>query len=111
MNWASAGQNLTHHGQSTWSRIHKTLRAWGLHTTVKGEAWHHQAQTVKGVLPGPTPDDWPTEKEDVMTPEMEERFDDLKTWVFNSTKLIIPDLYIYLWEYLNRMLSITISKY
>tara|TARA_R110002096_G_scaffold335123_1_gene528740 strand:- start:290 stop:610 length:321 start_codon:yes stop_codon:yes gene_type:complete len=84
--------DLTHHGQSTWSRIHKTLRAWGLHTTVKGEAWHHQAQTVKGVLPGPTPDDWPTEKEDVMTPEMEERFDDLKTWVFNSTKMITEKL-------------------
>ena len=84
--------DLTHHGQSTWSRIHKTLRAWGLHTTVEGEAWHHQAQTVKGVLPGPTPDDWPTEKEDVMTPEMEERFDDLKTWVFNSTKMITEKL-------------------
>jgi hypothetical protein len=84
--------DLTHHGQSTWSRIHKTLRAWGLHTTVKGEAWHHQAQTVKGVLPGPTPDDWPTDKEDVMTPEMEERFDDLKTWVFNSTKMITEKL-------------------
>ena len=80
--------DLTHHGKSTWSRIHKTLRAWGLHTTVQGEPWHHQAQTVKGVLPGPMPDDWPTDKEDILTPEMEERFDDLKTWVFNSTKMI-----------------------
>jgi len=38
------------------------------------------------------PDDWPTDKEDILTPEMEERFDDLKIWVFNSTKLIREDL-------------------
>ena len=84
--------DLTHHGKSPSSRIHKTLRAWGLHKTVPSENWHHQAQTVRGILPGPMPDDWPTEKEDIMTPEMEERFDDLKTWVFNSTKMIREDL-------------------
>jgi hypothetical protein len=71
----------------SWDDAHDLLRASGLHTTVPGEPWHHQATTIKGPLPGPFPDG--TTTEDEMTPEMEERFDGLATWVFNGTTMIL----------------------
>ncbi len=85
--------DLTTHWKVPWGEVHKLLRAWGLHKTIPSEDWHHQAETIKGPLPGPFPDDWPIESEaEIMTPEMQEAFDDLKTWVFNSTKMIRDDL-------------------
>ncbi|MBF83422.1 MAG: hypothetical protein CL489_02990 [Acidobacteria bacterium] len=69
--------DLTHHGRSTWVRCHEILRANGLHTTVPGEPWHHQAQTVRGPLPGPFPDWWeasedgPAEWQDQVDPEID----------------------------------------
>ena len=82
--------DLTHHGRLDWGHVHDRLRASGLHTTVKGEPWHHQATTIKGPLPGPFPDGTTEEEDDEqMTPEMEERFDGLATWVFNGTTMIL----------------------
>ena len=74
----------------SWDDAHDDLRASGLHTTVAGEPWHHQATTIRGPLPGPFPDG--TTTEDEMTPEMEERFDGLATWVFNGTTMILKRL-------------------
>ena len=79
--------DLTSHGHLDWDGVHDSLRASGLHTTVPGEPWHHQATTIRGPLPGPVPDG--TTTEDEMTPEMEERFDGLATWVFNGTTMIL----------------------
>jgi len=79
--------DLTHHGLLEWDDVHDRLRASGLHETVKGEPWHHQATTIRGPLPGPFPDG--TTTEDELTPEMEERFDGLATWVFNGTTMIL----------------------
>jgi hypothetical protein len=82
--------DLTSHGELDWGDVHDSLRASGLHTTVPGEPWHHQATTIRGPLPGPFPDG--TTTEDEMTPEMEERFDGLATWVFNGTTMILKRL-------------------
>jgi len=82
--------DLTHHWKLDWDDVHDLLRASGLHTTVAGEPWHHQACTIRGALPGPFPDG--TTTEDEMTPEMEERFDGLATWVFNGTTMILKRL-------------------
>ena len=79
--------DLTHHGALSWDDAHDDLRASGLHTTVPGEPWHHQATTIKGPLPGPFPDG--TTTEDEMTPELEERLDGLATWVFNGTTMVL----------------------
>ena len=79
--------DLTHHGALSWDDAHDDLRASGLHTTVPGEPWHHQATTIKGPLPGPFPDG--TTTEDEMTPELEERLGGLATWVFNGTTMIL----------------------
>ena len=79
--------DLTHHWKLDWDDVHDLLRASGLHTTVAGEPWHHQSTTIRGALPGPFPDG--TTTEDEMTPEMEERFDGLATWVFNGTTMIL----------------------
>jgi len=79
--------DLTHNGALSWDDAHDDLRASGLHTTVPGEPWHHQATTIKGPLPGPFPDG--TTTEDEMTPELEERLDGLATWVFNGTTMIL----------------------
>ena len=81
--------DLTHHGRLDWGEVHDRLRASGLHTTVKGEPWHHQATTIKGPLPGPFPDGTTEQDDEQMTPEMEERFDGLATWVFNGTTMIL----------------------
>jgi len=80
--------DMTHHGRLDWAEVHDRLRASGLHETVRGEPWHHQATTIRGPLPGPFPDGT-TEEDDEMTPEMEERFDGLATWVFNGTTMIL----------------------
>ena len=82
--------DLTSHGELDWGDVHDSLRASGLATTVPGEPWHHQATTIRGPLPGPFPDG--TTTEDEMTPEMEERFDGLATWVFNGTTMILKRL-------------------
>jgi hypothetical protein len=82
--------DLTSHWHLDWDDVHDSLRASGLHTTVPGEPWHHQATTIRGPLPGPFPDG--TTTEDEMTPEMEERFDGLATWVFNGTTMILKRL-------------------
>jgi len=79
--------DLTHHGRLDWGDVHDRLRASGLHETVPNEPWHHQATTIRGPLPGPFPDG--TTTEDELTPEMEERFDGLATWVFNGTTMIL----------------------
>ena len=79
--------DLTHHGALSWDDAHDDLRASGLHTTVPGEPWHHQATTIKGPLPGPFPDG--TTTEDEMTPELEEKLEGLATWVFNGTTMIL----------------------
>ena len=79
--------DLTSHNSLDWGDAHDLLRASGLHTNVPGEPWHHQATTIRGPLPGPVPDG--TTTEDEMTPEMEERFDGLATWVFNGTTMIL----------------------
>jgi len=84
--------DLTSHGQLDWGDVHDLLRASGLHTTVPGEPWHHQATTIRGPLPGPFPDGTTTEDDEQMTPEMEERFDGLATWVFNGTTMILKRL-------------------
>ena len=81
--------DLTHHGRLDWGDVHDRLRASGLHETVKGEPWHHQATTIRGPLPGPFPDGTTEEDDEQMTPEMEERFDGLATWVFNGTTMIL----------------------
>jgi len=80
--------DMTHHGRLDWAEVHDQLRASGLFTTVPGEPWHHQSTTIRGPLPGPFPDGT-TEEDDEMTPEMEERFDGLATWVFNGTTMIL----------------------
>lgn len=87
--WAYAC-DLTHHRRASWDRLHKILRAWGLFETVKGEPWHFQARTVRGPFPGPTPE-WETLRpnpEETVTPELEERLEqlqtDLATWVWNG---------------------------
>ena len=80
--------DMTHHGLLDWDEVHDQLRASGLFTTVAGEPWHHQSTTIRGPLPGPFPDGT-TEEDDEMTPEMEERFDGLATWVFNGTTMIL----------------------
>jgi len=88
--WAYA-VDLTHHMRGSWDECHKRLRAWGIHQTVQGEPWHHAAQTIRGPFPGPTPV-WetltPDAKDDDMTPELEDRLDDLQTnlatWVWNG---------------------------
>jgi len=80
--------DLTHHGLLDWGDVHDRLRASGLFTTVAGEPWHHQSTTIRGPLPGPFPDGT-TEEDDEMTPEMEERFDGLATWVFNGTTMVL----------------------
>ena len=82
--------DLTHHGALSWDDAHDDLRASGLHTTVPGEPWHHQATTIRGPLPGPFPDG--TTTEDELTPELEERLDGLATWVFNGTTMILKRL-------------------
>ena len=82
--------DLTHHGALSWDDAHDDLRAAGLHTTVPGEPWHHQATTIRGPLPGPFPDG--TTTEDELTPELEERLDGLATWVFNGTTMILKRL-------------------
>ena len=82
--------DLTHHGALSWDDAHDDLRASGLHTTVPGEPWHHQATTIKGPLPGPFPDG--TTTEDEMTPELEEKLEGLATWVFNGTTMILKRL-------------------
>jgi len=82
--------DLTHHGALSWDDAHDDLRASGLHTTVPGEAWHHQATTIKGPLPGPFPDG--TTTEDEMTPELEEKLEGLATWVYNGTTMILKRL-------------------
>ena len=82
--------DLTHHGALSWDDAHDDLRASGLHTTVPGEAWHHQAPTIKGPLPGPFPDG--TTTEDEMTPELEEKLEGLATWVYNGTTMILKRL-------------------
>ena len=82
--------DLTHHGALSWDDAHADLRASGLHTTVPGEPWHHQATTIKGPLPGPFPDG--TTTEDEMTPELEEKLEGLATWVFNGTTMILKRL-------------------
>ena len=82
--------DLTHHGALSWDDAHDDLRASGLHTTVPGEPWHHQATTIKGPLPGPFPDG--TTTEDEMTPELEEKWEGLATWVFNGTTMILKRL-------------------
>ena len=74
----------------SWDDAHDDLRASGLHTTVPGEPWHHQASTIKGPLPGPFPDG--TTTEDEMTPELEEKLEGLATWVFNGTTMILKRL-------------------
>ena len=74
----------------SWDDAHDDLRASGLHTTVPGEPWHHQATTIKGPLPGPFPDG--TTTEDEMTPELEEKLEGLATWVFNGTTMILKRL-------------------
>ena len=79
--------DLTHHWKLDWDDVHDLLRASGLHTTVPGEPWHHQATTIRGPLPGPFPDG--TITEDEMTPEMEEKLEGLATWVFNGTTMIL----------------------
>jgi len=81
--------DLTHHGLLDWGEVHDQLRASGLVTTVAGEPWHHQATTIRGPLPGPFPDGTTEEDDEQMTPEMEERFDGLATWVFNGTTMIL----------------------
>ena len=81
--------DLTHHGRLDWGEVHDRLRASGLHETVRGEPWHHQCTTIRGPLPGPFPDGTTEEEDDEMTPEMEERFDGLATWVFNGTTMIL----------------------
>ena len=82
--------DLTHHGNLSWDDAHDDLRSSGLHTTVPGEPWHHQASTIKGPLPGPFPDG--TNTEDEMTPELEEKLEGLATWVFNGTTMILKRL-------------------
>jgi len=82
--------DLTHHGALSWDDAHDDLRASGLATTVPGEAWHHQATTIKGPLPGPFPDG--TTTEDELTPELEEKLEGLATWVFNGTTMILKRL-------------------
>jgi len=82
--------DLTHHGALSWDDAHDDLRSSGLHTTVPGEPWHHQATTIKGPLPGPFPDG--TTTEDEMTPELEEKLEGLATWVFNGTTMILKRL-------------------
>ena len=79
--------DLTHHGLLDWGEVHDQLRASGLVTTVAGEPWHHQASTIRGPLPGPFPDG--TTTEDDLTPEMEEKFDDLAKWVFNGVTMVL----------------------
>jgi len=79
--------DLTHHGRLAWTEVHDQLRASGLFTTVAGEPWHHQATTIRGPLPGPFPDG--TTTEDDLTPEMEEKFDDLAKWVFNGVTMVL----------------------
>jgi len=81
--------DMTHHGLLDWSEVHDQLRASGLFTTVAGEPWHHQSTTIRGPLPGPFPDGTTEEDDEQMTPEMEERFDGLATWVFNGTTMIL----------------------
>ena len=81
--------DLTHHGTLDWGDVHDSLRASGLHTTVPGEPWHHQSSTIRGPLPGPFPDGTTEEDDEQMTPEMEERFDGLATWVFNGTTMVL----------------------
>jgi len=83
--------DLTHHGRDDWARIHEILRSFGLHTTVRGEPWHHQATTIRGPLPGPFPDDLQPE-EDQLTPELEEKLEGLATWFFNGVKMILDRL-------------------
>ena len=81
--------DMTHHGLLDWGEVHDQLRASGLVTTVPGEPWHHQATTIRGPRPGPFPDGTTEEDDEQMTPEMEERFDGLATWVFNGTTMIL----------------------
>jgi hypothetical protein len=84
--------DLTSHWHLDWDDVHDSLRASGLATTVPGEPWHHQATTIRGPLAGPFPDGTTTEDDEQMTPEMEERFDGLATWVFNGTTMILKRL-------------------
>ena len=82
--------DLTHHGALSWDDAHDDLRGSGLHTTVPGAPWHHQATTIKGPLPGPFPDG--TTTEDEMPPELEEKLEGLAPWVFNGTTMILKRL-------------------
>ena len=84
--------DLTTHHKVPWGQVHELLRGMGLHETVPGEPWHHQARNHKGIFPGPMPDDYPQPTEDEMTPELEERLDDLKTWVYNSTDMVLKEI-------------------
>ena len=84
--------DLTTHHTLPWGQVHELLRGMGLNETVPGEPWHHQARNHKGIFPGPMPDDYPQPTEDEMTPELEERLDDLKTWVYNSTDAILKEI-------------------
>ena len=84
--------DLTTHHKLPWGAVHQLLLGCGLQQTVPGEPWHHQARNHKGIFPGPMPDDYPQPTEDEMTPELEERLDDLKTWVYNSTDAILKEI-------------------
>lgn len=85
--------DLTTHHKVAWPQVHELLLGVGLQQTVPGEPWHHQARNHKGIFAGPMPDDYPQPtEEEQMTPEMEERMDDLKTWVYNSTDMILKEI-------------------
>jgi len=84
--------DLTTHHRIPWPQIHEMLLGCGLQQTVPNEPWHHQARNQKGIFPGPMPDDYPQPTEDEMTPELETALDDLKTWVFNGTKMVLDEL-------------------
>lgn len=71
-----------------WDHVHDILRAFGLHTTVRGEPWHHQARTIRGPFPGPYPTDMQPE-EDPMTPELEEKLEGLQIWFTNGVTMIL----------------------
>ena len=83
--------DLTHHHTQDWGQIHEILRAFGLHTTVRGEPWHHQATTIRGPLPGPFPDELEPQ-EDLMTPELEEKLEGLQVWFLNGVQMILKRL-------------------
>jgi hypothetical protein len=89
--------DLTRPGRHVgWDAVHRELRAMGLHTTVPGEPWHHQATTIRGPLPGPFPPVPFDHEEDYMTPELQTRLDELQTelstWVLNGHVAVMKKL-------------------